>query len=275
MVESAFATLTLRQMVGRTLNWLRYLANRSSRNRRFVPLTPPFLRRQRIYDRATKKIFNIWMRDAIDHLVLGSVFFSLDYEFPHSRDSNIRSFYDMQIRAGKTPLIIDCGANSGMTTKYFRETYPAAYVVAIEPDERNMDLAKRNNSDPGNEFMLAGIGCESARAHIVNQDGANWAYQTQVRDDGGISIVSVDSILASHPDMVPFLIKIDIEGFEGNLFSKHTQWIEKFPALVIELHDWMLPKAGTSRNFLREVASLDRDFVYRGENVFSISNTLL
>lgn len=275
MLESAFATLTLRQMVGRTLNWLRYLTNRSSRNSRFVPLTPPFLRRQRIYDRATKKTMDIWMRDAIDHLVLGSVFFSLDYELPNSRAADIRGFYDLQVRAGKTPLIIDCGANSGMATKYFRETYPAAHVVAIEPDQRNMDLARRNNSDLGSEFLLAGIGCESARASIVNDSDANWAYQTQIRDDGGIEIVSVDSILASRAGMIPFLIKIDIEGFEGNLFSKHTQWIEKFPVLVIELHDWMLPKAGTSRSFLREVANLDRDFIYRGENVFSISNTLL
>jgi hypothetical protein len=44
--------------------------------------------------------------------------------------------------------------------------------------------------------------------------------------------------------------------------------------LVIELHDWMLPRAANSGPFLREIAVRDRDFVYHGENIFSISNQL-
>ncbi|MFL6694040.1 MAG: FkbM family methyltransferase, partial [Ramlibacter sp.] len=68
--------------------------------------------------------------------------------------------------------------------------------------------------------------------------------------------------------------KIDIEGFEANLFSANCEWIDLFPLLIIELHDWLLPRQGNSRAFLREIAQRDRDFVFRGENVFSISNTL-
>jgi hypothetical protein len=67
-------------------------------------------------------------------------------------------------------------------------------------------------------------------------------------------------------------VKIDIEGFEEELFSKNTEWVDKFPLLVIELHDWMLPRDRTSAHFLTLIATLDRDFVYIGENVFSISN---
>ena len=37
------------------------------------------------------------------------------------------------------------------------------------------------------------------------------------------------------------LIKIDIEGGESELFEKNIEWIEKFPLIIIELHDWMLP----------------------------------
>jgi hypothetical protein len=73
---------------------------------------------------------------------------------------------------------------------------------------------------------------------------------------------------------VPFLCKIDIEGGERELFAEQTGWIDCFPLLVIELHDWLLPGQGVSRHFLREMAVRDRDFVYRGENVFSIANRL-
>jgi hypothetical protein len=70
----------------------------------------------------------------------------------------------------------------------------------------------------------------------------------------------------------PFLVKIDIEGAEQDLFSCNVEWIEKFPILIIELHDWLLPSQGTSRNFLKAIAPLDRDFVFFGENIFSIAN---
>ena len=73
----------------------------------------------------------------------------------------------------------------------------------------------------------------------------------------------------------PFIIKIDIEGFEEDLFSKNLEWVDLFPLLIIELHDWMLPKSSNSKNFLQAISKLNRDFVYIGENIFSISNTLL
>jgi len=71
----------------------------------------------------------------------------------------------------------------------------------------------------------------------------------------------------------PFIAKIDIEGAEEELFSADTGWVDEFPLLIVELHDWLLPKSASSRNFLRCMAERDRDFVYLGENVFSIANS--
>jgi hypothetical protein len=42
--------------------------------------------------------------------------------------------------------------------------------------------------------------------------------------------------------------------------------------MIVELHDWMLPRTANSANFLKAVAARNRDFVFRGENVFSIRN---
>ena len=72
----------------------------------------------------------------------------------------------------------------------------------------------------------------------------------------------------------PFIAKIDIEGFEDDLFSKNTAWIDRFPLLIIELHDWMLPWKSTWRNVLSAVSGLNRDFIYISENVFSVSTRL-
>jgi len=76
----------------------------------------------------------------------------------------------------------------------------------------------------------------------------------------------------SNAGLVPFIIKIDIEGFERELFAANTGWIDRFYLMAVELHDWMLPSQANSCAFLRAVSHFDRDFLFRGENVFSIAN---
>lgn len=82
-------------------------------------------------------------------------------------------------------------------------------------------------------------------------------------------------MLALAPGATPFILKIDIEGGEGDLLGEEAKVFARFPIVVLELHDWMLPRAGTSRAFLRWHAERDRDFVHIGENVFSMCNQLL
>jgi hypothetical protein len=83
----------------------------------------------------------------------------------------------------------------------------------------------------------------------------------------------VPELLQQYPmsaGFLPFMIKVDIEGYESVLFEENVDWIDAFPLMTIELHDWALPGQGTSKNFLKAIAGRDRDFVYLGENVFSI-----
>ena len=49
------------------------------------------------------------------------------------------------------------------------------------------------------------------------------------------------------------IIKIDIEGFEDELFKKNTEWLDKFKIIIIELHDWMKPYNKKSYNFQRSM----------------------
>lgn len=67
------------------------------------------------------------------------------------------------------------------------------------------------------------------------------------------------------------MLKVDIEGFEADLFDQ-PETFDEFYVTFVELHDWMLPKQRTSASFLRVAAALDRDFILHGENVVSIKN---
>jgi len=64
----------------------------------------------------------------------------------------------------------------------------------------------------------------------------------------------------------PFLVKIDIEGSEADLFSAITEWVARTPVIVLE--------SANSRSFLQCVSALNRDSVYIGEDVYSIANDL-
>jgi FkbM family methyltransferase len=46
--------------------------------------------------------------------------------------------------SARRPLIIDCGANIGLATLYFKTLYPAARVLAFEPDPGTFELLKEN-----------------------------------------------------------------------------------------------------------------------------------
>ncbi|MBO9650796.1 MAG: FkbM family methyltransferase [Variovorax sp.] len=245
--------------------------------RRFVKLTPGVLSPQIILDVNRKATLAIAARDFVDLEVVRQIFMDEDYALPVSDHARrLQQCYDKIIEGGGTPLIIDCGGNIGLATRYFTETYPRARVICVEPDEKNLEAARANNRSDNIRFMLAGIGSADARANIVDPGLGNWGYRTEASPEGKTQLVSVNSLLQDpeHRGCIPFIIKIDIEGFEQDLFEKNIEWLDAFPLLIIELHDWMLPGQASSGNFLRAVAHRNRDFLYRNENVFSFSNSI-
>lgn len=192
-----------------------------------------------------------------------------------SRWREICATYD-QLLASGTPVILDLGANIGMASLYFAKNWPQAAVLAVEPSEANVAVMKVNvDGFPNITPMLAAVASERVPVIISNPTAEAWAFRTEIASaarPGAVQALPVDALLESVPNARPFIAKIDIEGFEKELFSQHTQWISRFPIIIIELHDWILPRAGTSQPFLRAIAAYDRDFVSSGENIISIAN---
>ena len=121
----------------------------------------------------------------------------------------------------------------------------------------------------------AGTGKTTTIVEAANKIGNNNSFTTtrNSKKKGDVEILSINKILSDNIDLIPFIVKIDIEGFEKDLFSANTDWVEKFKLLIIETHDWMLPTQANSNNFLKVISMCNRDFVHKGENIFSISNT--
>jgi FkbM family methyltransferase len=265
--------LILRGLLSSTIRLAIFFIRKTPR--RFRILTPSVFVHQFIYDKERKEFLHLQIRDLTDFSVVQQIYKSNDYATEKlKRNGELLEIYKSIEITGAIPLIVDCGGNIGVASRFFSEQYPSAKVICIEPDADNISQAKLNNYSSKIEFIEAAIGSESGKGKLVDPGLGSWGYRTEISSAGSLKIISVNELLAKYPEpqYVPFAIKIDVEGFESDLFAKNLEWIESFPLIIIELHDWMLPNQANSHNFFAAITPLKRDFVFHGENVFSIRN---
>ncbi len=252
---------------------VRWIVRQSSS--RFVPLTPGFMSRQIIYDRKRGNRFSLTLRNGIDWIIFDQVFIAEDYgTHRFARHYETHLYYREALSVGRTPLIIDCGGHAGFASIYFSQTFPQAQIVCIEPDPGNAAQARKNISGRNIRVIEAAISSQDGRGHLTDPGMGNVARRVSADRSGDVKMISLASVLDEYPEesFARTIVKIDIEGSESDLFSANTEWVETFPLLIIELHDWMMIGSANSHNFLRVVAESGRDFCYHGENVFSFRN---
>jgi FkbM family methyltransferase len=165
---------------------------------------------------------------------------------------------------GKRPVIVDAGANIGAASLWFKKRYPGAVIVAIEPDQGNFDVLKMNVGNDGQIIPLqAAIGSVAGFVEVKTA-GLGWTSQT-VRSNEGAAVMTMDEAFRSVKGGAPFMAKIDIEGFESDLFASNTGWLDDTYVVFIEPHDWMMPGKMTSRTFQRAMGSHDFEIFPAGE----------
>lgn len=104
-------------------------------------------------------------------------------------------------------------------------------------------------------------------AGFVSVDSAVTAYTvTATRADTGSRVVTVDDCFAMVEGEM-FAVKVDVEGFEDDLFAANTGWLDRVALVYIEPHDHIFPDRGTSRNFQAEMGRRNFDLLIRGENL--------
>jgi FkbM family methyltransferase len=179
-------------------------------------------------------------------------------------------------------LIIDAGANIGASSVYFSSMYENSFIFSIEPEKNNFKLLSLNT---------IGLNIFNFNGAIDNRDGeltledpglSDWGFRTKLTNKAKNNLYKIKSIspqsILLHPSAKktnPLILKIDIEGGEDSLFKGNVNWLNNFPLIIIELHDWMLPFSGSSRSFIKAISKHDFDFVYSGENIFLFNRKIL
>lgn len=138
--------------------------------------------------------------------------------------------------------IIDLGSNIGLATVYFTAVVPNASVVAVEPDEENCRVLRKNC-----RRLLHDKRLQVFRAFIAAQDGtagidrgeSSWAYHKVDTIDAAheaVQCISMPHLIQEGRMDTIDLLKCDIEGSERELFANCAPWIGRVKHLVCETH---------------------------------------
>jgi len=206
------------------------------------------------------------------------VFINKDYDLSRfALGRRIVDSYQSFMARRQQPLIIDAGANIGASAAWFATSFPKSKIVAIEPAGGNCELLKRNCAGFDCELFEGGISSEDGTMYLNDPGCGDWAFRVVEEGQIEVPVFSASKLVDDQirKSIVPFIFKIDIEGGEDHLFRSNTDWIDKFPLLIVELHDYMLPGQARSKGFLTCLSKFDFDVVPHGENVFCFNNRLL
>lgn len=139
------------------------------------------------------------------------------------------------------PRIVDCGANIGLASIYFKRRYPQAKVTAFEPDPQLASICR------GNLAVNSGTGqVEVKEAAVWTADGTV-EFICEGTDSGAIAsldepvqgpVARVPSVrLRDWLDEPVDLLKLDVEGAELPVLDDCRDRLCNVRALCVELHE--------------------------------------
>ena len=143
-------------------------------------------------------------------------------------------------------VIVDCGANVGFSTVYFLSQFPGARVIAIEPDERNVEMLRRNTAPYCDRVTILHSAVWSRPKMLIvckgtYRGGREWATQVRVCQDdeeSDLQAVDIGSLFGRFGFEEIDILKMDIERAELAVFSENFEpWVGRIGIYLIELHD--------------------------------------
>lgn len=144
--------------------------------------------------------------------------------------------------ASEAPRILDCGANIGLATLWFKRLLPKARVTAYEADPRLHAMLCENLHRNGAADV------DAVHAAVWDKAG-DLVFNAEGSDSG--MVAALPGAVAGTPLSVPAirlrdviarepidLLKLDIEGAEGDVLADCAPVLDRVAAIEMDLHEF-------------------------------------
>jgi FkbM family methyltransferase len=140
------------------------------------------------------------------------------------------------------PVILDCGANIGMATLYFKRVYPGARVISFEPDPVIFPLLAENvarNALTNVQLVQAALARETGSLSFYS-DGKYGSclasiLRTPPAPDWTATEVPATRLRQYLGEQIDFL-KMNIEGAESDVLEDSADRLRMIREMVVEYH---------------------------------------
>lgn len=188
-------------------------------------------------------------------------------QFPQMAELHRRA--EAMQHEGAVPVIVDGGGNIGLAALGFARDFPFAQIVTVEPDADNFAVLQRNVAAvPAITPVQGAVASCRGYSRVIAQERGSAGLMTEFCDADAVGAVpawTIPDLVGMVPGGRPWIVKLDIEGAQHELFSANLNWIGSADLIVLEPDDWAFPWSGSTVNFLRALAPYRFDYLLHGE----------
>ena len=148
--------------------------------------------------------------------------------------------YSLQSKIPERPVVIDAGANVGVTAVWWLANHPGATLHCFEPEPGNVEFLRANvGGRPNVSVHGVALGAEAGSAELTL--GEHSAVHSLVMHDVGSRTITVpvwrlDNFLAEQQIAHVDLLKLDVEGFEVEVLQGFGDRLADVAVIAGEAH---------------------------------------
>jgi FkbM family methyltransferase len=148
----------------------------------------------------------------------------------------IGGLYNFYPQGDKPLVILDCGANIGTATVYFKKQFPSAKILAFEPGKNECEKLKKNVAENNLQNVTV-----YNNAIWIHNDGISFAdtsdMSSKINSSSTANMVPTSRLkdIIAAEESISFL-KLDIEGAEIDVLNDCKEVLHKVDKMFVEYH---------------------------------------
>ena len=150
-----------------------------------------------------------------------------------------RSYEPLARAAGSSvSTLVDLGACTGLASRWFLERFPSACLVAVEPSPGNASVLRTNLRPYAARARVvqACIGATSRQVVLVGDREDGFRMREPDGVEGDTDVVTMSRVFDELGSYRIYVLKVDIEGAEQELFEACGEWIGRVGLVSVECH---------------------------------------